>query len=109
MPLTVRLDDALSQALDAYCARAGVSKSLVVQESLARYLARDTSQGADGAAPSARAARRAASANLKAFERAGLIGCIEAGGQASGTPVAADKAGVRAQAAARIQSRQPQG
>ena len=38
MTLTVRLDPALESALDRHCADRGVSKSLVVQESLAIYL-----------------------------------------------------------------------
>ena len=38
MTLTVRLDTALDTALTRYCEQAGVSKSLVVQESLAAYL-----------------------------------------------------------------------
>lgn len=35
MTLTVRLDDALDSALQRYCLQHGVTKSLVVQESLA--------------------------------------------------------------------------
>ena len=38
MTLTVRLDSAVESALERYCAERGVTKSLVVQESLAVYL-----------------------------------------------------------------------
>lgn len=37
-PLSVRLDAELTTALDAYCARAGVTRSYAIQESLAQYL-----------------------------------------------------------------------
>lgn len=86
--LTVRLDPELESALELHCAERGVTKSLVVQEVLAAYLALSGAQ---------RSARRAAapaqatepSANYRAFEALGLIGCVEDVGPA-------DKAGVRA-------------
>jgi len=37
-PISVRLDPALAQALDEYCARTGETRSQVVQEGLAEYL-----------------------------------------------------------------------
>ena len=37
-PISVRLDAALEAALDEYCARTGVTRSLAVQEGLAQYL-----------------------------------------------------------------------
>jgi hypothetical protein len=86
MTLTVRLQPALESALERHCAERGVTKSLVVQEVLAEYLARpgDSHPGSatalSGTAPSA---------SYAAFEALGLIGCVEGVGPA-------DKAGVRA-------------
>jgi hypothetical protein len=37
-PLSVRLEPGLEAALDAYCARAGITRSHAVQEGLAQYL-----------------------------------------------------------------------
>jgi hypothetical protein len=79
--LTVRLDTATESALERYCADRGVTKSLVVQESLAVYLL------SKAAVPAAKSAE--VSANYKAFADAGLIGCVALGRSA-------DKAGVRA-------------
>lgn len=95
MTLTVRLDDTLASALERYCAATGATKSLVVQESLARYLLADQakvarSRGA-GAQPLA-----TVSANYKAFADAGFIGAGELGGGS------ADKEAVRARAQQRI-------
>jgi hypothetical protein len=92
MTLTVRLDAATASALDRYCAERGVTKSLVVQESLAVYLI--TRQGSSASAPvkGSRSAPPSVSANYKAFADAGLIGCIASG-------QSADKAGVRARMA----------
>ena len=92
MTLTVRLDSTLSSALDRYCAEAGVTKSLVVQQALAAYLlASPPVAGPTGN----KDARRAEpfSANYRAFEKAGLIGAVALD---SGV---ADKAGVRARIA----------
>jgi hypothetical protein len=90
MTLTVRLDETLESALERYCAEAGVTKSLVVQQSLAAYLL--ASQP-----PSDKSARAGAkslvSANYRAFDKAGLIGAVALGG------MQADKAGVRARIA----------
>ena len=38
-PLSVRLDAALAQALDRHCAQGGKTRSRVVQQGLAQYLA----------------------------------------------------------------------
>lgn len=89
MTLTVRLDSALESALTRYCEERGVTKSLVVQESLANYLlAAPPSMGqARGTAPSDEP-----SANYRAFADAGLIGGVALGR-------GADKAAVRARIA----------
>lgn len=88
MTLTVRLQETLEGALERYCAEHGVSKSVVVQESLALYLVQ---RGA--AAPVAPAA--AESRSLRAFREAGLVG----GGAEGG---GADKAAVRRRVTARL-------
>jgi hypothetical protein len=93
--LTVRLDGQMDSALTRYCKEAGVSKSLVVQESLAAYLL------AAAQAPAGKAAAaRPASDNHRAFADAGLLGAVADGR-------GADKAAVRARAAARQKSVQP--
>ncbi|MFT3817583.1 MAG: hypothetical protein QM750_08155 [Rubrivivax sp.] len=99
MTLTVRLDTALDSALQRYCDQHGVTKSLVVQESLAAYLL------AAAPVPAGAAARRgpAPSANHEAFAAAGLIGAVAEGG-------GADKAAVRRRIAERAKrARQAQG
>lgn len=89
MTLTVRLDAALQAALERHCAERGLSKTLVVQESLAQYLVL--------AQPAAVApAARQPSANYRAFADAGLVGAVGAGS------APADKAGVRRQALRRL-------
>jgi predicted transcriptional regulator len=88
MTLTVRLDDTLESALERYCAETGVTKSLVVQQSLAAYLLADQSRAAKSAGVQA-GRQTQASANYRAFEKAGLIGAVALGHRA-------DKAGVRA-------------
>ena len=91
MTLTVRLDHTLESALERYCAATGVTKSLVVQQSLAAYLL--ASQPQAGKPAGAQAGRKAqGSANYRAFEDAGLIGAVALGH-------GADKAGVRARIA----------
>ena len=90
MTLTVRLDTALDTALTRYCEQAGVSKSLVVQESLAAYLPAASS----GAAGTAGQSTPAFSDNHRAFADLGLIGAVSDGR-------GADKAAVRARVAAR--------
>ena len=93
MTLTVRLDDTLESALERYCAEAGLTKSRVVQQSLAAH-------APAGKAAGARAHGTAqASANYRAFEKAGLIGAVALGGGG------ADKAGVRARVAQRLAER----
>jgi predicted transcriptional regulator len=88
--LTVRLDSAVESALERHCAERGVTKSAVVQESLAAYLWGDSAQNkaADG--------KRASSAVFEAFRQAGLVGAGELGG------ASADKKAVRARAMQRI-------
>jgi len=86
MTLTVRLRPEIETALESHCAERGVTKSLVVQEVLAEYLARPAkrarrSRGADLPAEP--------SASYRAFEAAGFIGAGRLGGQP------ADKARVR--------------
>ena len=94
MTLTVRLDSAVESALERYCTDRGVTKSLVVQESLAVYL---LAKQASPAAELARAEPVAhVSANYKAFADAGFIGGGELGGGS------AEKAAVRARAMQRI-------
>ena len=86
MTLTVRLDAATESALERYCSERGVTKSLVVQESLAVYLlAHDSPPGAGRAGGAA----TEPSDNHKAFAAAGLIGAVELG-------LGSDKAAVRA-------------
>ncbi|ODU10844.1 MAG: hypothetical protein ABS84_02435 [Rubrivivax sp. SCN 71-131] len=95
MTLTVRLDAALDAALQRHCEHRGVTKSLVVQESLAAYLLE-----AAPAAPEAAARREPTpSANHRAFAAAGLIGVVADGG-------GADKAALRRRIAERKQRKQ---
>jgi predicted transcriptional regulator len=88
--LTVRLDNAVESALERHCAERGVTKSAVVQESLAAYL------WSDGAQSKTADDKRALSAVFEAFQQAGLIGAGELGG------ASADKNAVRARAMQRI-------
>lgn len=100
MTLTVRLDETLAAALERYCAEAGVTKSLVVQQSLAAYML--ASQPRAGKAADAQAGRKPqVSANYRAFEKAGLVGAVALGGGS------ADKAGVRARVVQRLAERKP--
>jgi hypothetical protein len=90
MTLTVRLDSAVEAALKRHCAERGVTKSAVVQESLAAYLwggARATRAAGDpcGVSPV-----------FEAFRQAGLVASGELGGGS------ADKKAVRARAMQRI-------
>jgi hypothetical protein len=89
MTLTVRLDSTLASALDRYCTERGVTKSLVVQESLATYLL--AGPAPMGAARAARPGSDASpvSANFRALAEAGLIGGVALGH-------GADKSAVRA-------------
>ncbi len=87
MTLTVRLDDTLESALERHCAERGVTKSLVVQECLAKYLIDQPSRA--GSASRGKALP-VVSATYRAFADAGLIGCVSLGGGS------ADKAAVRA-------------
>jgi hypothetical protein len=93
MTLTVRLDTALESALARHCAERGVTKSLVVQESLAAYLLEDSTAKAKAAGHVKPGA--SVSANYKAFADAGLIGGVALGR-------GADKAAVRARIAERF-------
>jgi predicted transcriptional regulator len=90
MTLTVRLDNTLEAALERYCAERGVTKSLVVQESLAAYLVSVDRRTSPAHAEHAR--RAPVSANYRAFADAGLIGAVALG-------QGADKAAVRAKVA----------
>ena len=87
MTLTVRLRPEIEAALELHCAERGVTKSLVVQEVLAEYLARPVSRGKrrepEGEMPAK------PSANYLAFEAAGFIGSGRSDGRS------ADKARVR--------------
>jgi hypothetical protein len=95
MTLTVRLDATLQAVLDRHCAERGVTKTLVVQESLAAYLV--VAQPAAGSPADARAnAVRPASAAFRAFTDAGLIGAVALG------DAPADKAAVRARVQQRL-------
>ncbi len=70
MTLTVRLDTATEAALERYCVERGVTKSLVVQESLAVYLLAHDSQ--PGAAARGGPAATEPSEHYKAFAAARL-------------------------------------
>jgi predicted transcriptional regulator len=89
--LTVRLDSAIESALERHCAERGMTKSAVVQESLAAFLAGKATQ------IEAAADKRVAGPAFEAFRRAGLIGTGELGG------ASADKKAVRVRAMNRIQ------
>jgi hypothetical protein len=97
MTLTVRLQPALESALELHCAERGVSKSLVVQEVLAEYLARPQQQRRARSATATEPAEP--SANYRAFEALGLIGAGDLGGHS------ADKARVREVIGARLAAR----
>jgi predicted transcriptional regulator len=92
MTLTVRLDSAIESALDRYCAERGVTKSLVVQESLAAYLLDAASAKASSAAARRSSAAAPVSANYKAFADAGLIGGGELGGVSATNQVVRERA-----------------
>ena len=97
MTLTVRLPAATEAALE-YCLERGVTKSLVVRESLAIYLVERRASAVPDLAEGGRGPAHEVSANYKAFADAGLIGCIATG-------QVADKAGVRARMAERFARR----
>jgi predicted transcriptional regulator len=94
MTLTVRLDTTIESALASYCAERGVTKSLVVQESLAAYLLDAASAKAKANAAAAGRGRATApvSANYKAFADAGLIGSGELGGVSATNKVVRERA-----------------
>lgn len=87
MTLTVRLKPELESALELHCAVRGVTKSLLVQEVLAEYLAKPSRSKAGRVGTAETPA--APSAAYRAFEAAGFIGA----GRSDGRP--ADKARVR--------------
>lgn len=93
MTLTVRLDPHLAAALERYCAEQGLTKSLVVQQSLTAYL--PTPESPAGASR----AGATVSDNYRAFAEAGLIGAVSLGH-------GADKAGVRRRVAEHFAQRQ---
>ena len=70
MTFTVRLDATLSSALDGVFAEAGVTKSLVVQQSLAAYLLASPLQ-ADPTRDLHTERAAASSVNDRAFTKAG--------------------------------------
>ena len=89
MTLTVRLDSATESALERYCTERGVTKSLVVQESLAVYLV-----SLEGGRPAGATAGRGTtmpSGNYKAFDAAGLIGAGELGGVSATKPIVRER------------------
>lgn len=92
MTLTVRLDGAIESALERHCAERGVTKSRVVQESLAAYLLNEASAKASAASEGRAKSGGPVSDNYKAFADAGLIGGVALGG-------GADKVAVRARIA----------
>jgi hypothetical protein len=96
MTLTVRLDNTLESALERYCTERGVTKSLVVQESLASYLVVRQAELASVSGDASAKPLTKVSANYRAFAEAGFIGAGELGGGS------ADKAAVRARAMQRI-------
>jgi hypothetical protein len=73
MTLTVRLPAPLEDALQDYCAAHGLTRSQVVQECLAEYLARPAARAAPASA--ARPSR-----NFAAFRKAGLVGSVAGNG-----------------------------
>jgi hypothetical protein len=89
MTLTVRLPEPLDHALEDYCAAHGLTKSHVVQESLARYLV------GQGDASAASAGKAGVSANYAAFKRAGLIGCVRLGGASATKDVVRERVAAR--------------
>lgn len=91
MTLTVRLDSTLESALERYCTERGVSKSLVVQESLAVYLV-SADQRSRPAASALTDVDAPVSAGFRALADAGLIGGVALGH-------GADKAAVRTKVA----------
>lgn len=78
MTLTVRLPAPLEEALEAYSSGMGLTKTHVVQEALAEYLARVDP-------PSKPASRKGVSRNYAALKRAGLIGSVSGMGGESAT------------------------
>jgi hypothetical protein len=72
MTLTVRLPVPIEEALEAYSAEKGLTKSHVVQEALAQYLAH--SKKAVSGTP------RKVSETYRALKKAGLIGCFRGDG-----------------------------
>jgi predicted transcriptional regulator len=91
MTLTVRLDSAVEAALERHCAERGMTKSAVVQESLAKYL-----WSKNDSTSKATAGKRVVSPTFEAFQQAGLVGSGELNGASAG------KAAVRARALQRI-------
>jgi hypothetical protein len=97
---SVRLLPEVEESLASYCAQAGVSKSHVLQEALAEYLAKPERrvQRAGG-----RSAQAVGSPVFQSFQVAALIGRGKTSPGAH-APGSADKATVRAVARARLQA-----
>jgi predicted transcriptional regulator len=87
MTLTIRLDSAVEVALERHCAERGMTKSAVVQESLAKYLWSENDTMSKAAA-----GKCVVSPAFEAFQKAGLVGSGEL------NSASADKAAVRARA-----------
>lgn len=85
MTLTVRLSKPLEEALRAYCADRGLTKSHVVQEYLASYLL-DARQPPP---PSQ------ASPAYTAFKRAGLVGSVRLGSASATRDVVRERMAAR--------------
>lgn len=92
MTLTVRLSPPIDQALADFCASHGLTKSQVVQQSLAEHLQR--SAKADSKAQGGKP--KSVSPAFAAFKRAGLIGSLHLG------EVSATRDVVRARIASRL-------
>ena len=93
MALSIRLPVSIEQALDAYCASHGLSKSHVVQECLGEYLvSRNIDVPAGGNSTTI-------SANYTAMKRAGILGSVR------GDPQSATKEAVRERALAHLKGK----
>ena len=77
MTLSVRFSPSLQEKLVDYCAATGATKSMVLQEAVTEYLARQQVKPALKASASRAAA--GGSKTYQAFARAGLIGALKDG------------------------------
>ena len=81
MTLNVRLKPDIESALELHCAERGVTKSLVVQQVLAEYLAHPAERSGAGASRAGLPVEP--SATYLAFQRAGLLGGGELDGRSA--------------------------